>query len=132
MNEMEVQLRRLFCESDIFSEVLFSGKMLIGKIDKNIRAKVEFVSLNARDNYDALRVTILNRTDGEIDKAVFYFEDMIGIKNGHSPYFWNDLSFKGWYGFKPTGNDYEKISDTVHDYMSMFIDEKINYEMKTM
>ena len=41
-------------------------------------------------------------------------------------------SCNGWYGFKMTGEEYDQISDTVHDYMSMFAQENIGYEMRTL
>ena len=59
-------------------------------------------------------------------------KDIIGKKNGHDPYIWDEEGCIGWYGFKPTYSDYEKITDTLHDYMSMFADENIGYQMRTL
>ncbi len=132
MNKMEKELRRMFYESDIFYEAMFCGKMMIGKIDKDIRAKIEFTSTAVSKHNDALKVTILNKGEGAVDTTVFKFVDIIGQKNGYAPYFWDEPSCNGWYSFKPTADDYDKISDTVHDYMSMFADENLEYEMRTM
>lgn len=82
--------------------------------------------------YDALKVTIMNRTEGTIDMSVLKFGDIIGLKSGTNPYFWDERNCTGWYGFKMTGDKYDQISDTVHDYMSMFADENLGYEMRTM
>lgn len=132
MTFTEHELRLLFEESELFYEAMFSGKMMIGKIDKDIRVKFEFVSTNISKHYDAMRATVINRTEGEIDTNLFLFKDIIGKKNGQDPYIWDEESCTGWYGFKPTYSDYEKITDTLHDYMSMFADENIGYQMRTL
>ncbi len=106
--------------------------MMIGKIDTDIRVKLEFVSANISGQYNAIRATVLNRTEGEIDKNTFLLKDIIGQKNGYDPHIWDNPSSKGWYGFHPTANEYDKITDTISDYMAMFADGSIGYEMKTM
>ncbi len=130
MSNMEKELRKLFQESELFYEAMFCGKMMIGKIDTDIRAKIEFISTHIHKHYDALKVSILNRTDGSVDTSVFRFVDMIGMKNGYEPYFWDDEHCNGWYGFYPSRKDYDIISSTVHDYMSMFADEEMDCEMR--
>lgn len=132
MNKTEHEMRILFGESDLFYDAMFCGKMMIGKIDHDIRVKLEFISTHIANQYNAMKVTILNRTDGEIDKTVIPFKDIIGLKNGYDPYIWDDDNSKGWYGFKPTSDEYDRISNTIHDYMSMFADENLGYEMRSM
>ena len=132
MNHMEHELRVLFGESELFYEAMFSGKMMIGKIDTDVRAKLEFVSTNISGQYNAIRAAIINRTEGEIDRNTFLLKDIIGQKNGYDPYIWDDPNSKGWYGFRPTSNEYDKITDTITDYMAMFADESIGYEMRTV
>ena len=74
----------------------------------------------------------MNRTEGTIDMTVLRFGDILGQKNGAYPHFGDDGHSPGWYGFKMTGEEYDQISDTVHDYMSMFAQEDIGYEMRTL
>ena len=74
----------------------------------------------------------MNRTEGTIDMTVLKFGDILGLKNGANPYYWDEGNCNGWYGFKMTGDEYDQISDTVHDYMSMFAQEDIGYEMRTL
>ena len=132
MNYFEKQMRILFGESELFSEAMCSGKMMIGKNDQDVRVKLEFISTNIAKQYNAMKVTVLNRTEGEIDKTVFPFRDILGPKNGYDPYIWDEPNCMGWYGFKPTGDEYDRISDTINDYMSMFADENLGYEMRSM
>ncbi len=127
---MEKELRRIFGDSELLGNAVFCGKMLLGKLDDDVRAKIEFINTHISKHYDALRVTILNRTEGSVDVSLFKFVDIIGVKNGYAPYFWDAENFNKWYGFTPTAKDYALISNTVHDYMSMFIDQDIAYEMR--
>ena len=132
MIKMERELRRMFRESELFYDAMFCGKMMIGKLDKDVRAKIEFYSTEVHKHYDAFKITIMSRTEGTIDITVLKFGDILGLKNGASPYYWDEGSCNGWYGFKMTGEEYDQISDTVHDYMSMFAQENIGYEMRTL
>ena len=132
MTHTEHELRVLFGESELFYEAMFSGKMMIGKIDADVRVKLEFVSTNISGQYNAIRAAVINRTEGEIDRNTFLLKDIIGQKNGYDPYISDDPSSKAWYGFRPTSNEYDRITDTITDYMAMFADESIGYEMRTM
>lgn len=129
---MEHELRVMFGESELFYDAMFSGRMMIGKIDKDIRVKLEFASTRISNQYNAIRTTVIKRTDGQVDSNLFLLRDIIGPKNGYDPYIWDEEHSKGWYGFRPTAAEYDKISDTIHDYMSMYASENIGYEMHTM
>ena len=132
MIKMERELRRMFRESELFYDAMFCGKMMIGKLDKDVRAKIEFYSTEVHKHYDAFKITIMNRTEGTIDMTVLKFGDILGLKNGTDPYYWDERNCNGWYGFKMTGEEYDQISDTVHDYMFMFAQENIGYVMRTL
>ena len=56
---------------------------------------------------------------------------MIGLKNGHEPHIWDDGTKADLFIISPTANDYDKISDILHDYMAMFANENLDYNMHT-
>ena len=87
MKFFEDELRKIFGESERLSEdTLFSDKTMITDIGDNLRAKVSFISTFVKDNYDALRIQIIHRDQGELDSHTLKFSDMIGIKNGELVY----------------------------------------------
>ena len=131
MNKMERELRRMFGESDIIYKAMYSGKTMIGMIDNDVRIKIEFANTKVSGKYDALKATVINRTDGMVDTTMFKFRDMIGLKNGHEPHIWDDGTKADWFIISPTANDYDKISDILHDYMAMFANENLDYNMHT-
>lgn len=53
---MERELRRMFRESELFYDAMFCGKMMIGKLDKDVRAKIEFYSTEVHKHYDAFKI----------------------------------------------------------------------------
>ena len=131
MNKMERELRRMFGESDIIYKAMYSGKTMIGMIDNDVRIKIEFANTKVSGKYDALKATVINRTDGVVDTTMFKFRDMIGLKNGHEPHIWDDGTKADWFIISPTTSDYDKISDVLHDYMAMFANENLDYNMHT-
>ena len=104
MNKMERELRRMFGESDIIYKAMYSGKTMIGMIDNDVRIKIEFANTKVSGKYDALKATVINRTDGVVDTTMFKFRDMIGLKNGHEPHIWDDGTKADWFIISPTAN----------------------------
>ena len=133
MNFFEHEMRVLFGDSELLSaDSVFTGKTLIGKLDEDIRVKLQFVSTFIQNQYDAITLSVINRKDGLVDKQTFKFEDMIGLKNGGSPHIWENDNKASWYGFRPTEREYEKITDTISEYMAMYADEGMGYTGQTM
>ncbi len=125
MNFFEQEMRKLFGESPVIQEAKFSGKTLIGKVDDELRVKLQFITTGYVDHYDSVRMRIINRTEGEVDSQIFKFTDIIGKPNSgsRSVYIWDDRGTADWYGYHPTAIDYDKISETINDYISMYQDE---------
>lgn len=125
MTFYEKELMTIFGDSEVLSaDTVSSGKMLISKIGKDIRAKIYFTTTGVADNYDALMVKIINRREGIIDEQRFNFVELLGIKNEVAPHIWqSSIDKTDWYRYKPTDRDYEKIQSAVEGYIEMFADE---------
>lgn len=78
MNFYEQQMRQMFGSTDIIHDAKFIGKTMLGKLDEELRLKLQFVSTHTSGQYDTVQATIINRTDGVIDKENFKFADIIG------------------------------------------------------
>ncbi len=128
MTFFEKELHRLFDDSEKLSEdTVFAGKTMITKIGEDLRAKVQFVSTNVSAQYDALRLTIINRREGKVDSETFKFNDILGMKDGRAPHIWEDGQRVDWYIYHPTAYDYNLISDAVEDYISMYADPNFGF-----
>ena len=120
----EKELHRLFDDSERISmDTVFAGKTMITKIGEDLRAKVQFVNTKISGQYDALRLTIINRHEGTVDSETLKFSDIIGMKGDRTPHVWDDGERVDWYIYKPTAYEYKLISDAVEDYISMYADQ---------
>ena len=103
MTFYEKELHRLFDDSErISDDTVFAGKTMITKIGEDLRAKVQFVNTKISGQYDALRLTIINRHEGTVDSETLKFSDIIGMKGDRAPHVWDDGERVDWYIYKPT------------------------------
>lgn len=128
MTFYERELEKIFGESEFLSaETVITGKTLITKIGVDLRAKVDFVTINVHKQYEALRLSIINRTQGVIDTHQFDFSDVIGLKNGYGPQIWESDGKAKWFRYDLTYQDYRKLQGAVEAYIAMFADETIHF-----
>ena len=126
MNFFEQEMRKMFGDSPVIQDAQYCGRTLIGKVDDELRVKLQFITTGIADNYDSIRMKIINRTEGEVDSEVFRFADILGVPNtaSRSIYMWDDRGRGAdWYGYHPTIIDYDKISETINGFISMYQDE---------
>ncbi len=129
MNFYEREMQRIFGGSDtLSSDTLFSGKVMVSNIGKDLRAKVEFISEKMADHYNGLKLSVISRTYGLVDSQIFLFRNIIGIKNNQEPYIWEYNGDASWYMVKPTVTDYENIREKVEEYIEMYSDQDMRYE----
>ena len=128
-NFFEQELRKLFADGDIIDDPKFVGRACLGSLGGDLRVRAEFISMNISSQYNALRLTVLNRKEGVVDKSVLRFEDIIGKKavpgnpnfrNGVSPHIWDDRGKADWYVYRPTPADFEALRQAADDYLDVF------------
>ena len=127
MTLFEKELKGMFGSSDLIKEKVYSGKTMIGRLDDDLRVKASFVTTGVADVYSALRVKIINRTEGEVDSQIFKFSDIIGTQrtaynNKIDPHIWHIDVKDEWY-LPISQNERDRIADTVLDYVAMYQEE---------
>ena len=133
MTFYEQELEKIFGDSDYLSaDSVITGKTLITNIGKDLRAKVDFVTINVHKQYEALRLSIINRTQGVIDTHQFDFADVMGFKNGYGPQIWESDGKAKWFRFEPTYADYRSLQAAVEKYIAMFADESMGFSGPSM
>lgn len=115
MTFYEQELRKLFADGTVIGSPKFTGRACLGTLGKDLRARVQFVTSGHADHYDVISVTVLNRTDGVVDKLRLRLKDVLGVKqvpgnpnfrNGVAPHIWEDSGKVEWYAFRPSAADY--------------------------
>ena len=128
-NFFEQELRRLFGDGEIIQDPKFVGRACLGDLGGELRVRAEFITTGYADHYEALRLVVLKRTEGEIDGLVLRMKDVIGVKQvpgnpnfpeGVSPYIWDDCGKAEWYAFHPTAADYQALRRAAGDYLDVF------------
>ena len=124
MNFFEKEMRQMFDDNDIFHDAKFVGKTMLAKLDDDLRIKLQFIASHISGQYDTVQMTIINRTEGVVDKQNFKFSDIIGkcIRPSREP-----LDYHMWEYNKPEWytpislTDKARIADTVMDYAEMYL-----------
>ena len=140
MTFFEKEMRKLFQHGLSFPETIFAGRACYGKLDEDIRVRMEFATEGVADHYSALKVTLLNRKEGSIDSLLLRFSEVLGRKQttnpnfreGMFPHIWNNGNDFAWYVYQPTAADYKTLADAVGSYTSLFQKEEMSQGMGDM
>ena len=135
MNFFEGELRQMFGNAENISDAKFVGRTMLGKLDDDLLVKAQFISTHVAKQYDAIQVSILNRTDGVVDKETMVFGDIIGQKMTRcsdkvNPYMWEESVGKASWYTPLSITEKAQISDTVLDYVEMFQENSLAMQFK--
>ena len=123
MNFFEKELRNMFGKSEMLQDAKFCGRVMLSRLDDDLRLKLQFKSIGTADHYNAIEAKVLNRNDGEVDKQVFLFKDIIGFRKGDigymEPYIWDYRGEVSWYT-PVLDSEKARIAQAVLDYAGMF------------
>ena len=130
MNFFESELKKIRGDSAILKDQKYVGRMCYGTIGGDLRARVEFVTLGVSDHYAGIKASVINRKEGVVDSILLQFSDIWGkqkvsnpnFKEGVNPHIWTDSGKSDWYVFRPGAAEYQKVADTLENYMSVFQD----------
>ena len=132
-NFFERELGRVFGDGQVIRDPTYSGRACLGTLGKDLRVRAQFITTGYADHYDALKITVLNRTDGPVDTLVLKLKDLLGKKSvpgnpnfreGVSPHIWDNYGKQEWYAYHPTAADYEVIRQAAKQYLDVFRDRQ--------
>ena len=135
------ELEKIFGGNAVFDNTRFAGRACIGFLAPDIRAKAEFITGGIADQYEAIRIKIINRHEGEIDAHTIKFKDIWGKKpvpgnpnftDGVSPHMWVCRGELEWYAYHPTKEDFDMLRDEILGYTDMFRDMDMDIEHGSM
>lgn len=128
MTVFEQELQKLFGNDALFSNTRIVGNTCYGRLNEDVRIKARFVTCGYADHYPALKVTLINRREGEIDSTLLRFRDLWGMKKvnnpnfreGVSPHLWVCDGKAEWYVYQPNGTDRQQLKAAVKAYLEVF------------
>ena len=125
----EQELWRLFGDGKTFDNPACSGRACLGTLGRDLRVRAQFISTHISGQFDALKLTVLNRTDGPVDTLTLKLNDLLGKKpvpgnpnfrEGVAPHIWDCYGKLEWYAYRPTDADYETIRQAASQYLNVF------------
>jgi len=130
MNFFEQELRRITNACNGVINPTFVGRAYYGDLGGDNRVKLEFVTQGTHERYEALKATILNRLEGEVDSLLFRFSDVWGKKhdkgyNGGIPHIWTNDRKSEWYVYRPNETDIKQLATELGAYLSVFTDRSL-------
>ena len=87
MNPFGQELRKILTQCKTSGVVSYAGRSAYIQLDPELRVKLDFLSLNISNQYNALKLTVLNRTEGAVDMNIIRFGDLLGKKKVSNPNF---------------------------------------------
>lgn len=85
MNFFEQELRKIVAPK--YPDATYVGRACYVRLDEMNRAKIEFITGIVANQYHALRLTILNRSEGQVDILLLKLSDILGKKQTNNPNF---------------------------------------------
>ena len=132
MNVFEKTLRELFGRSEILSDIKYTGKTCLARLDRDLLVKLEITDPGTACNFTAISVSIINRTEGLVDKQVFRFWDMVPARPGQTtfgrdyPYIWIRDGKAQWYGDPLSKKEQQLVRDAIMDYVEMYMNMEMS------
>ena len=138
MNVYEKALRDLFGKSEELKDIKYTGRTCLARLDKDLRVKLQFVTTGTAGNYTAICASIINRTDGVVDKQTFRFRDMVPARSGSQafglqyPYIWEYNGNPEWYGQPLSPKEKQLVRDSILDYVEMYMEQDMEMSEQVM
>lgn len=134
MNDFEQELRKIV--GPTHPDATYAGRACYVRLGEDNRAKIHFASMHISSQYNALKLSVLNRREGVVDTLILRFADIWGkkhtsnpnFKDGVHPHLWDDGGKVSWYVWKPSAEDYEKLAAAVNDYLEVFMEPTQTHE----
>jgi len=119
MNFFEQQLRNIF--GNEFEDTKYIGHACYISFPDGNKVKAQFVTGSVSNQYEALKLTTINRNEGTVDQLMLRFRDYFNrsSQNGNIPHIWDDYGKVQWYG-TPLGSELASLSDAACEYIHMF------------
>lgn len=132
MNYYEQELKKIVQPQ--YPDAAYVGRACYVHLGGANRAKIELDASYVVNQYDSLKITILNRNEGAVDHLRLRFLDLLGPKkvsnpnfpDGVIPHIWDDYGKVDWYVYHPNAKDYQKLTEAVSSYLEVFQEQTMS------
>ena len=131
-------MRELFGKSEILSDIKYTGNTCIARLNKDLRVKLQFVTTGYADHNTAICASIINRSDGLVDKQTFRFRDMVPARSKDAtfgrdyPHIWVCDGKADWYGQPLSAVEQRLVRNEILNYVDMYLDMEMSMSGQSM
>ena len=121
----EAELSHIMEHVNTDFEVRYAGGSAYMTNGQNV-VRVMFHNSFSVDNFDALKVYVVNKDDGKIDTSYVKFTNALGLKYGNAsvgkigPHIWVDRE-PHWAFYQPVEDDYKKLAETIQLMIDLYL-----------
>lgn len=128
MNFFEQELRKVCALSEYIEHPKFVGRACVFRLSGDLVGKLEFIPQKISNHFDTLRLSVISRSEGQIDSQVINLTELLGKKQHYDsivePHIWSDNGRPRWFGFTSNGHDYTAMAESADNYLSCFSDQE--------
>lgn len=124
MNFFQEQLSWMLGTQPAFKNAKYIGRACFVPLADGTRIKAEFVTRGTQQKYEALKLTAINKAEGQIDTTVLDFKDFFAEQKESAsgtvvPHIWIYREKAEWYGM-PQYSEKEALAEAANDYIELF------------
>ena len=123
------QLKWMLGNQPEFQDAKYVGRACFVSLANGTNIKAEFVTRGTHQKYEAIKLTAINKEDGQIDSTVLDFKDFFRSRPGstagtYTPHIWTYNEKSEWYGTSPSYSEKEAIGEAASEYVRLFTPEQ--------
>ncbi len=137
MNYFASQLKWMLGDQAEFKDAKYVGRACFVPLSNGTNIKAEFVTRGTHQKYEAIKLTAINKEDGQIDSTVLDFKDFCRSRPGstagsYTPHIWTYNDKSEWYGSSPSFSEKQAIGEAANEYVSLFKPQQVESTDMTM
>ncbi len=119
MTFFENELKKMFGNSSVMTDIRYVGNALLGRLTDDTIAKISFITGIVHGNYVSALIQVINTKTGEVDRQALKFREIFGLPK-EDIHIWDDYGKLSWYCFTPSSQNYKAMHNAAEQYLEMF------------
>ena len=129
MNFFQQQLKWILGNQPEFQDAKYVGRACFVPLVDGTRIKAELITRGTHEKYEALKLTAMNKAEGQIDATILEFKDYFAAQKGSTagaftPHIWIYREKPEWYG-APGYTEKEELGKAAGEYVRLFTPDSI-------
>lgn len=126
MNLFDTIFKRMFSDRENMKHI---NGVAYGTMDNGMVFKAQFKIRGTYGKYEAIEVSILNKSEGPIDRVLLTFDNLLSKNRlDQTAYIWKNNGKLEWYGNAPAPAELDSMGRLIEDYVALFQEQTDSQE----